>query len=223
MDIEAAGSARVDGAAAFAAAADLDAVLSATVLGALDPALLSQDGRIDALLAMQRLMCWAEAHQQLLVAAVAADIPAPRGSADKNYRCEEVACALRWSFSTLRPRPHPGLEPRRPHQRHEPARPVPRHHKLKHETGWHVTRNPHTGATHWTSPTGRHYSKPAHTLPIDYTLNPNNLNTDTLHDTDLQTIDPDATTLAPDSQTSSTEPDSTEPRRSEPDDEPPPF
>ena len=39
-----------------------------------------------------------------------------------------------------------------------------RHHHAKHDTDWQVTRTP-DGTTHWTSPTGRHYTKPPNTYP----------------------------------------------------------
>jgi hypothetical protein len=32
-----------------------------------------------------------------------------------------------------------------------------RHHNAKTEGGWRVSRHPHTGSSHWISPTGRHY------------------------------------------------------------------
>jgi hypothetical protein len=41
-----------------------------------------------------------------------------------------------------------------------------RHHKTKHDAGWRVHRHP-DGATNWTSPTGRRYTKPSATLPLD--------------------------------------------------------
>ncbi|NJQ03981.1 HNH endonuclease signature motif containing protein, partial [Streptomyces zingiberis] len=37
------------------------------------------------------------------------------------------------------------------------------HHLLKHHTPWTVTRDTHTGTTHWTAPTGHHYTNPPHT------------------------------------------------------------
>jgi len=43
-----------------------------------------------------------------------------------------------------------------------------RHHHLKHETSWRVERSP-DGDTKWTSPSGRSYTKPAATYPIDRT------------------------------------------------------
>ncbi|MDQ6850401.1 MAG: HNH endonuclease [Actinomycetota bacterium] len=47
-----------------------------------------------------------------------------------------------------------------------------RHHHLKHEAGWHVTRDNDTGMTEWASPTGRRYQKPPDPYPIDTTLDP---------------------------------------------------
>ena len=38
-----------------------------------------------------------------------------------------------------------------------------RHHRLKHEAGWTVTRK--DGTTHWRSPHGRRYTKPAYRYP----------------------------------------------------------
>ncbi|GAA3374957.1 hypothetical protein GCM10020367_40840 [Streptomyces sannanensis] len=39
-----------------------------------------------------------------------------------------------------------------------------RHHQLKtHHPDWSVTRDPDTGVTRWTSPTGHHYDSPPHT------------------------------------------------------------
>ncbi len=48
----------------------------------------------------------------------------------------------------------------------------PRHHHAKHQAGWHVQRDDDTGATEWTSPTGRRYQKPPDPYPIDTTLDP---------------------------------------------------
>jgi len=39
-----------------------------------------------------------------------------------------------------------------------------RHHHAKHDADWQVTRTP-DGTTHWTSPTGRHHTKPPDTYP----------------------------------------------------------
>jgi hypothetical protein len=44
----------------------------------------------------------------------------------------------------------------------------PRHHHLKHETDWHVHRDP-DGTTRWTSPSGHTYARPPDELPIDTT------------------------------------------------------
>ena len=38
-----------------------------------------------------------------------------------------------------------------------------RHHRLKHEAGWTITRK--DGTTHWRSPQGRRYTKPAYRYP----------------------------------------------------------
>jgi hypothetical protein len=46
-----------------------------------------------------------------------------------------------------------------------------RHHKTKHEAGWRVHRHP-DGTTRWTSPTGRRYTKPPESLPLDHTRPP---------------------------------------------------
>ena len=44
-----------------------------------------------------------------------------------------------------------------------------RHHLLKHDTDWAVIRN-EDGATVWTSPTGKTFTKPPDTLPVDRTV-----------------------------------------------------
>jgi hypothetical protein len=44
-----------------------------------------------------------------------------------------------------------------------------RHHRAKHEAGWHVQRNQHTGASHWTAPTGHQYTSTPPPYPTDQT------------------------------------------------------
>ncbi len=93
-----------DQVAAFAAAADIGTGVL-TPVGVLDPAALSQFGRLDLLIAMDRLKSWADAQQQRTLAAMAA-APAPitapvsgRGGArDNQWVREEVGCALRIPF-----------------------------------------------------------------------------------------------------------------------------
>lgn len=46
----------------------------------------------------------------------------------------------------------------------------PRHHTLKHTPDWRHDRDPDTGESWWTTPTGRRYPKPAEPLPRDGTL-----------------------------------------------------
>src|SRR4051794_35045337 len=61
-----------DSVAAWAASAPAPEAIH-TPFGSLDPAVLSRFGRLDALVALERLKCWAEAEQQLVLAAIAAD------------------------------------------------------------------------------------------------------------------------------------------------------
>src|SRR4051794_22273378 len=58
--------------------------------GALDPAQLSAQGRIDALIALERLRCWVDYQQQVLLAAVQAD-----DTSGAEFASCEVACALK--------------------------------------------------------------------------------------------------------------------------------
>jgi hypothetical protein len=77
-----------------------------TPFGVIDPSRLSQDGAIDAVLAMQRLKAWADAQTARILAEAARHpepVPAPRGN-EREYALfsfqHEVACALRWSPNT---------------------------------------------------------------------------------------------------------------------------
>jgi hypothetical protein len=79
-----------DDVAAWAAAAPLGSGLL-TPWGVLDPVGLSDAGRIDALLACQRLRAWTDAQEQRLLAAMA---PAP-DPVDKGFVRDEIGCALR--------------------------------------------------------------------------------------------------------------------------------
>lgn len=78
----------------------------AGLLAALDPGELSHRGRIDLLIALARHRDWLDACEHRVLAALAADQPAPAdgdpiGAAlDKQYLREEVACALRVSAQT---------------------------------------------------------------------------------------------------------------------------
>lgn len=77
-----------------------------TPFGVLDPARLSQDGCIDALLGLERTIAWAQAQQARIMAEAAAHpepVPAPRrDGADYALLslAHELACALRWSTDT---------------------------------------------------------------------------------------------------------------------------
>ena len=91
-----------DEVAAWAAEAPLtDGVPMA--FGVLDPSRLSQDGAIDAVQALDRLISWAHAQQARILAAAAADpdpFPAPKGRQEHYAQlslCEEIACGTRWS------------------------------------------------------------------------------------------------------------------------------
>src|SRR4051812_45055064 len=76
--------------ARFAATADLGTGLL-TPFGVLDPAALSDAGRIDALVGVARLQAWAAAQEQRLLAAMAptADVM------EAGFLADEIACALR--------------------------------------------------------------------------------------------------------------------------------
>ncbi len=85
-------------------------------LRALDPVALDAAGRVDALVALQRVRSWVDAQEQVLVAAMAepGDPPsvAQSGSpsSDKQYVREEIACALRISPVTVNARLHVARE-----------------------------------------------------------------------------------------------------------------
>ncbi|MDT4912848.1 MAG: hypothetical protein QOC66_1976, partial [Pseudonocardiales bacterium] len=79
-----------DEVAAWAAAAPLGSGLL-TPWGVLDPAALTDGGRIDALLACARLHAWVDAQEQRLLAALAPSAD----RADKGFVRDEIACALR--------------------------------------------------------------------------------------------------------------------------------
>jgi hypothetical protein len=68
-----------------------------TPFGEVRPSALSQAGRVDLLVALERQRSWIDAQQQHLLAVMAADpIQADAQQAlDKRWVCEEVACALR--------------------------------------------------------------------------------------------------------------------------------
>lgn len=94
-----------DECAAWAAQAPMtEGVL--TPFGVLDPVTLSQAGRIDALVGLERTIAWAQAQQARIMAEAAAHpepVPAPRGGA-AHYAllslAHELACAMRWSTNT---------------------------------------------------------------------------------------------------------------------------
>jgi hypothetical protein len=108
---------QADELAAWAAQAPLtEGIL--TPFGVIDPSRLSQNGRIDAAVAMERLKAWAEAQQVRILAAADADPePLPAAAYAKTRReqleCEdwaheslarEMACALRWALRARRSR-----------------------------------------------------------------------------------------------------------------------
>ena len=43
-----------------------------------------------------------------------------------------------------------------------------RHHRAKHQAGWQVQRDQHTGQSHWTSPTGHRYTSTPPPYPTDH-------------------------------------------------------
>jgi len=71
-------------------------------LAVLDPARLSHEGRVDALAASEKHIGWLQAQQHRLLAVMAADpaVSTPVGELDKQWVCEDVACALRLSAGT---------------------------------------------------------------------------------------------------------------------------
>src|SRR5947209_5753839 len=95
------GTVAADEVAAWAASAPLGTGLL-TPWGDLDPESLSDGGRIDALLACQRLRAWTDAQEQRLLAAVA-----PSGDPlDKGFVRDEIACALRLAPSVVTSKLH---------------------------------------------------------------------------------------------------------------------
>jgi hypothetical protein len=91
----------LDDTAAWAAVAPLGSGLL-TPWGVLDPAGLSDAGRIDALLACQRLRAWTDAQEQRLLAAMApSDDPT-----DKGFVRDEIGCALRLAPSVVTAKLH---------------------------------------------------------------------------------------------------------------------
>jgi hypothetical protein len=82
-----------------------DSILSS--FGELDPALLSDTGRVDLLVALKRQQAWNDAQQQRVLASMAAQPvsrEANRAELDKHWVREDVACALRVPASTARAR-----------------------------------------------------------------------------------------------------------------------
>ena len=63
---------------------------------------LSYAGRVDALTALDRHICWLQAQQHRLLALMAAEpvVPGPAGELDKGWVREDVAAALRLSGQT---------------------------------------------------------------------------------------------------------------------------
>jgi hypothetical protein len=90
-----------DEVAAWAAGAPLGSGLL-TPWGVLDPAGLSDAGRIDALLACQRLRAWVDGQEQRLLAAMA---PTP-DPLDKGFVRDEIGCALRLAPSVVASKLH---------------------------------------------------------------------------------------------------------------------
>ena len=88
-----------------------------TRFGPLDPAALSRAGKIDALVALERVGSWVAAEQARLLAALAtppgdaaetmSGTRAERNTAaGKQWEREEIAAALRWSAGTVNSRLH---------------------------------------------------------------------------------------------------------------------
>ncbi|MEO9139229.1 MAG: hypothetical protein ABI345_09200 [Jatrophihabitans sp.] len=157
--------------AAWAATADFGSGVL-TPFGTLDPVELCDAGRVDALIALERLRAWADAQQARLYAAMsvpAGEVTTRFGTRepDKQWVRDEIACALRLSPATTTAawpiggsaRPPTPLGNRRPNNPRQPRKPLPRHHHLKHDAGWTVTGNPNHTLT-WTSPTGHTYPAP---------------------------------------------------------------
>jgi len=61
-----------------------------------------------------------------------------------------------------------------------------RHHLLKTHAGWDVARDPHTGITTWTTPTGRTHTRPPTVLDTHIDLD--HIDPDTSHDLTLQAL-----------------------------------
>ena len=63
---------------------------------------LSYAGRVDALTALDKHICWLHAQQHRLLAVMAAEpvVPGPVGELDKDWVREDVAAALRLSGQT---------------------------------------------------------------------------------------------------------------------------
>ena len=72
-------------------------------LAVLDPRRLTHEGRVDALIALEKHLAWIRARQHRLLAVMAADpaaVGTGHGELDKNWVREDVACALRLSAGT---------------------------------------------------------------------------------------------------------------------------
>ena len=69
-------------------------------LAALDPQHLSAAARVDALVAWERHIAWAQAQQLRLLAVMAESGTGPRAELDRQWVREDVACALRLSAGT---------------------------------------------------------------------------------------------------------------------------
>jgi len=71
-------------------------------LAVLDPARLSPEARVDALVAMEKQISWWQARQHRLIAVMGAQpvIPGPLGELDKEWVKEDISCALKLSAHT---------------------------------------------------------------------------------------------------------------------------
>jgi len=87
-----------DDVAAWAASVTPGSAVVNTLM-VLDRERLSDEGRVDALVALQRQQSWLQAEEHRLLAKMAADpvVKTPLGELDKEWVREDVACALRLS------------------------------------------------------------------------------------------------------------------------------
>jgi len=90
-----------DDVAAWAAVVRPGSAVVSTLM-VLDRERLSYEGRVDALVALQRQRAWLAAAEHRLLATMAGDpvVTTPLGEVDKQWVREDVACALRLSTNT---------------------------------------------------------------------------------------------------------------------------